>query len=159
MTAHPEPFRTWTHQARYAQHNSDMFSIMSAPGEHRKRCTCSLHTDNTCAPYVVRCIPGNAQKDAQKEHNGLGTIVHDFSVLQQLTRTCASPCPSYRARKTHRCAWDGSSALLTMAEVEEMGKPMVADPDPSKTRQVCVSVCLYMPRLYMCVENRVGRAL
>jgi len=64
-------------------------------------------------------------------------------VLQKLTGTCASPCPSCRARKTHRCAWDGSSAHLTAAEVEEMGKPMVADPDPSKTRQVCAGVCVY----------------
>jgi len=37
LAAHREPFRSWDHQARYAKHNSDMFSILSAPGDHRKR--------------------------------------------------------------------------------------------------------------------------
>ena len=46
--------------------------------------------------------------------------------------------PNYRrkALKGERRTWDGASATFQVAEVDEVGKPMVADPIPSRTRQV-----------------------
>jgi hypothetical protein len=50
LVDHREPFRSWDHQARYAKHTSDMFSILSAPGDHRKRYVCALHPEDKFTP-------------------------------------------------------------------------------------------------------------
>jgi hypothetical protein len=88
-----QPFRTWTHEIRYAAHDSGMFSILSAPSKStlaRARCSCMIaHTQ----------LPGN----------------HSLLLI--------SRCPPFpptlragnqrrKARKTDRKAWDGKSATL-----------------------------------------------
>jgi hypothetical protein len=47
----------------------------------------------------------------------------------------AHPTPTTRlARALDRRAWDGGAASSRAPEDEETGRPMVADPDPKKTR-------------------------